>query len=78
MSIALDLVVPLNQQVPVDLTVPVNLMVPVDISTANTDLHELFAGLQAVVAPYKKFLDGLPNSWGGLFCIPFKGWLCTP
>ena len=78
MSIALDLVVPLNQQVPVDLTVPVNLMVPVDISLANTDLHEPFAGLQDVVAPYKKFLDGLPESWAGLLCMPFEGWPCNP
>lgn len=77
MSIALDLVVPVNQQVPVELSVPVNLLVPVDIPLANTELHEPFAGLQDVVAPYKKFLDGLPDSWGGLMCIPFKGWLCN-
>ena len=77
MSIALDLVVPVNQQVPVDLSVPVKLMVPVDIPLANTELHEPFAGLQDVVAPYKKVLDGLPDSWGGLLCIPFKGWLCN-
>jgi hypothetical protein len=78
MSIALDLVVPVNQRVPVELSVPVNLQVPVDIPLANTELHEPFAGLQDVVAPYKKFLDGLPDSWGGLMCIPFKGWPCKP
>jgi hypothetical protein len=77
MNIALDLVVPVNHQVPVDLSVPVNLIVPVDIPLANTELHEPFAGLQDVVAPYKKFLDGLPDSWGGLICVPFKGWLCS-
>jgi hypothetical protein len=77
MSIALDLVVPVNQQVPVELSVPVKLMVPVDIPLANTELHEPFAGLQDVVAPYKKVLDGFPDSWGGLLCIPFKGWLCN-
>jgi hypothetical protein len=78
MSIALDLVVPVNQQVPVELSVPVKLIVPVDIPLANTELHEPFAGLQDVVAPYKKFLDGLPDSWGGLMCILFKGWPCKP
>jgi hypothetical protein len=78
MSIALDLVVPVNQQVPVELSVPVNLLVPVDIPLVNTDLHEPFTGLQDVVAPYKKFLDGLPESWAGLVCMPFKGWPCNP
>jgi hypothetical protein len=78
MSIALDLVVPVNQQVPVELSVPVNLTVPVDIPLANTELHEPFAGLQDVVAPFKKVLDGLPDSWGGVLCMPFKGWLCKP
>jgi hypothetical protein len=78
MSIALDLVVPVNQQVPVELSVPVNLQVPVDIPLVNTDLHEPFTGLQDVVAPYKKFLDGLPESWAGLVCMPFKGWPCNP
>jgi len=78
MSIALDLVVPVNQQVPIELSVPVHLVVPVDIPLAKTDLHEPFAGLQDVVAPYKKVLDGLPDSWGGVFCVPFRGWLCNP
>ncbi len=78
MSIALDLVVPVNQQVPVELSVPVKLTVPVDIPLSQTELHEPFAGLQDVVAPYKKFLDGLPNSWGGLMCVPFEGWPCSP
>jgi hypothetical protein len=78
MSIALDLVVPVNQQVPVELSVPVNLQVPVDIPLVNTDLHEPFTGLQDVVAPYKKFLDGLPESWAGLLCMPFEGWPCNP
>ncbi len=78
LSIALDLVVPVNQQVPVELSVPVNLLVPVDIPLSQTELHEPFAGLQDVVAPYKKFLDGIPDSWGGLMCIPFKGWPCNP
>ena len=76
MAIALDLVVPVSQQVPVELSVPVNLTVPVDIPLANTQLHEPFAGLQDVVAPYKKLLDGLPDSWGDVLCLPFKGWLC--
>jgi len=74
MSIALDMVVPVNQQVPVVLAVPVKLMVPVDIPLAHTELHEPFVGLQEVVAPYKKFLDGLPDSWGGILCLPFRGW----
>jgi hypothetical protein len=78
MSIALDLVVPVNQQVPVELSVPVHLVVPVDIPLSETELHEPFSGLQDVVAPYKKFLDGLPDSWGGLMCGPLKGWPCSP
>jgi hypothetical protein len=76
MSIALDMVIPVNQQVPVVMTVPVKLTVPVDIPLVKTELHEPFAGLQDLVAPYKKLLDGLPNSWEELFCTPFRGWLC--
>ncbi len=69
MSIALDMVVPVNQTIPVVLNVPVNLQVPVDIPLANTELHEPFAGLQDVVAPYKKLLDSWPSSWRELFLL---------
>ena len=83
MSIALDMVVPVNQTIPVALTVPINLQVPVDIPLTRTELHQPFAGLQDVVAPYKKLLDGWPDSWGELLCQTFGdpldgGLFCNP
>jgi hypothetical protein len=84
LNIALDLVVPVNQQipitlqVPVDLQVPVSLKVPVKIPLNQTELHEPFSGLQAVVAPYNNLLSGLPNSWSETpFCGPLTSWVCT-
>jgi hypothetical protein len=78
LTIALDMVVPVNQTIPVMLKVPVNLEVPVNIPLAQTDLHEPFAGLQDVVAPYKKLLEGLPSNWGDLLCETFGGSACNP
>jgi hypothetical protein len=78
MSIALDMVVPVNQTVPVVLKVPVNLQVPVNIPLAKTDLHEPFAGLQDVVAPYKALLEDLPSTWGDMLCQTFSGSPCNP
>jgi len=77
LNIALDLVVPVNQTIPVELNVPVDLSVPVDISLAQTDLHQPFTGLQAVVAPYNTILQELPDSWKDTpLCGPFSGWMC--
>ncbi|MCZ7551858.1 MAG: hypothetical protein B6D39_12870 [Anaerolineae bacterium UTCFX2] len=78
MSIALDMIVPVNQTIPVVLQVPVNLQVPVHIPLSETELHEPFSGLRGVVAPYKQILDDLPDSWGGLFCKTFGGSDCKP
>lgn len=78
MSIALDMVVPVNQTIPVEIQVPVELNVPVDIPLAKTELHEPFAGLQDVLAPFKKMLDGWPNSWGEMSCQLFGGSSCNP
>ncbi len=76
LNIYLDLNVPVNQTVPVVLKVPVKLQVPVEIPLNSTELHEPFVGLQDVVAPYKKMLDPLPNSWGEAFCKIFPDWIC--
>jgi hypothetical protein len=53
----------LNITVPVSNTVPVNLTVPVDIPLNQTELHEPFVGLQAVLFPYKQWMASLPDSW---------------
>ena len=45
----------------------------IGITSANTDLYEPFAGLQDVVAPNKKFLDGLPDSWGRIVLHSIQG-----
>jgi hypothetical protein len=76
MSIALDMIVPVSQTIPIELDVPVDMQVPVDIPLYATELHEPFAGLMEVVAPYKKALDNLPDSWEELLCKPFHGWPC--
>lgn len=77
MNIALDMIVPVVQTIPIELDVPVDLNVPVDIPLYETELHDPFAGLMDVVAPYKKILDGLPDSWKELLCEPFEGWPCN-
>jgi len=69
MAIALDMIVPVNQTIPVVIDVPVNLTVPVEIPLAETELHEPFAGLQDVIAPYKNMLDSWPSSWQELFLL---------
>jgi hypothetical protein len=77
LNIALDLVVPVNQTIPVELNVPVDLSVPVDIALAQTDLHQPFTGLQAVVSPYNRILEELPDSWDDTpLCGPLSGWMC--
>ena len=63
LKIELDLVVPVNTTIPVVLNVPVQLKVPVDIPLENTQLHQPFVGLQGVINPYRKLLNGLPNAW---------------
>jgi len=78
LGINLDITVPVSQTVPVNLTVPVSLQVPVDIPLDQTELHEPFAGLQQVVAPYRLLLSNTPDSateidacqtwWGGWIC----------
>ncbi len=62
LPIHLSLVVPVDQQI------PVNLVVPVDIPLNQTELHQPFVGLQNVVQPYQKLLDGIPNSWEAILC----------
>lgn len=78
MSIALDMIVPVNQTIPIELKVPVNLQVPVNIPLAETELHEPFAGLRGVIAPFKQLLDSSPDSWGELSCQVFGGSGCKP
>lgn len=64
--------------VPVSTTIPVSLPVHVDIPLNQTELHEPFVGLQNVVAPYRAFLGGLPNTWQAIpICGPGMHWLCN-
>jgi len=62
LPVALDLIVPVDQMIPVSLNVNV------DIPLNQTDLHEPFVGLQEVVRPYYRMLDGMPGSWSELMC----------
>ena len=67
----------LTIMVPVSATVPVNLPVHVDIPLNQTELHQPFTGLQSVLAPYRNFLNGLPNSWDDApLCLSKTNWLC--
>ncbi len=58
----------LSLAVPVDQQIPVNLVVPVNIPLNQTELHQPFVGLQNVVQPYQKLLDGIPNNWETILC----------
>ncbi|MDX9993193.1 MAG: hypothetical protein RBS68_14225 [Anaerolineales bacterium] len=51
----------LDITVPVNTTIPITLQVPVDIPLEETELHQPFTGLQAVVGPYYKMLNDLPG-----------------
>lgn len=62
LPVHLDMTVPVNQTIPVEMTVDV------DIPLAQTDLHEPFTGLQAVLDPYYTLLNDLPDTWGEAFC----------
>lgn len=67
----------LTIMVPVSTTVPVSLPVHVDIPLNQTELHQPFTGLQNVVAPYRDFLGGLPNTWDDTpLCTPKTEWMC--
>jgi hypothetical protein len=59
--------VPVNLEVPVALTVPVSLDVPVNIPLSETDLHEPFTNLAALLRPYNALLELTPSSWGEFF-----------
>jgi hypothetical protein len=66
----------LNLDVPVDQEIPVNLDVSVDIPLSETDLHEPFAGLQAVLTPYIQLLEGTPDTWDQAICGPEPSAFC--
>jgi hypothetical protein len=78
LGINLDITVPVSQTVPVNLTVPVSLQVPVDIPLDQTELHEPFAGLQQVVAPYRMLLSNTPDSAIEIDACQswWAGWIC--
>lgn len=78
MSIALDMIVPVNQTIPIELQVPIKLQVPVNIPLSETELHEPFLGLRGVVAPFKLLLDSWPDSWAELSCEMIGGSGCKP
>ncbi len=71
-----ELPILLNLEVPVDQEIPVNLDVNVDIPLKDTELHQPFAGLQEVVAPYRTMMNDLPDSWAETFCGPQPAPLC--
>ncbi len=71
-----QLPVALNLTVPVDQQIPVNLTVDVDIPLNQTDLHKPFVGLQEVVKPYYTLLEGLPDTWPEALCGPEPSGLC--
>jgi hypothetical protein len=70
LPVALDLTVPVDQQI------PVSLMVNVDIPLSETDLHQPFVGLQEVIRPYYLLLQETPDSWSDVICGPEPGALC--
>ena len=70
LNIRLNMTVPVSQTVPVVLNVPVHLQVPVDIPLNRTQLHQPFANLAQLVAPYNALLNALPSDWSGIFSGP--------
>lgn len=74
-----ELPILLNLEVPVDQEIPVNLDVHVDIPLRETDLHQPFTGLQAVLSPYRSMLGNTPNTWTQAVCgsdpLPLCLWL---
>jgi hypothetical protein len=55
-----ELPVELNIIVPVSETIPIEIAVEVDIPLEETELSEPFLRLQSLIAPFDKFLSGLP------------------
>jgi hypothetical protein len=70
LPVALDLSVPVDQQIPVSLNVNV------DIPLSQTDLHTPFVGLQEVVRPYYRMLEDIPDNWAEVLCGPNPGQVC--
>jgi hypothetical protein len=68
LPVALDLTVPVRHTVPIHLNVPIHLTVPVDIALNQTDLHQPFASLRDLIAPYKAMVAGMPGSLGEAMC----------
>ena len=66
LNINLDLIVPVRQMLPVKLIVPVHIPVAVDIPLEQTDLHQPFADLRDLLAPYNDIVQKVPDSWWGL------------
>jgi hypothetical protein len=67
LPVTLDLQVPVKQDIPVNLSIPVSIPVTVDIPLQQTELHQPFADLRDLFAPYYILVEGLPSSWGELF-----------
>jgi hypothetical protein len=66
LPVTLDLQVPVKQDIPVNLNIPVSIPVEVDIPLQQTELHQPFADLRDLFAPYYILVSGLPSSWGEL------------
>lgn len=49
--------VPVDLEVPINLDVPVSLDVPVNIPLSETDLHQPFTNLAALLRPYNRLLE---------------------
>jgi hypothetical protein len=70
LPVALDIVVPVDQQI------PVSLLVNVDIPLSQTDLHQPFVGLQETVRPYYLMLEEIPDNWADILCGSEPGKMC--
>lgn len=60
---ALVLPVQLDMTVPVNTTIPISLPVDVEIPLNETQLHDPFDKMRALLEPYVRVLDHLPESW---------------
>ncbi|MFQ5408829.1 MAG: hypothetical protein ACE5FI_10485 [Anaerolineales bacterium] len=72
LPVSLNLSVPVNQDIPIELQIPVNIPVVVDIPLAETELHQPFASLRDLFAPYNELLESTPDSWADLIFSPTR------
>jgi hypothetical protein len=71
LPVALNLNVPVDSTLPINIKVPINLSVPVDIPLSETQLHDPFDKMRALLDPFVRLLGNLPSNWGEVW--PFVG-----